>query len=42
MAKISNYQIHSFRRVIQDLEGFVSRISSQHFVACPFKFLFEH
>ncbi len=42
MPKISNYQIHSFRRVIKDLKGFFSRFGSQDLVACPFKFLFEH
>ena len=42
MAKISNHKIDRFARVIQDRDGFFSRISSQHFAACPFKFLFEH
>ena len=38
MAKIGNHQVHRFGRVLQDFEGFFSRIGIQHFVPQPFKF----
>ena len=41
MAKISNYQINAFGRIIQDLKGFLPRFSSQHFISGLFKFLFK-